>query len=113
MKKVAVLKETINGENRVILLPKDIEDLARKYEVYVEKGAGEALGFSDNEYKKHGAIIKDKEYCWTNSDFIIKYKGPTQEEYKYLNENTKMSAIFHAEGNYELLKELQKKKVTA
>lgn len=33
MKKVAVLKETINGENRVILLPKDIEDLARKYEV--------------------------------------------------------------------------------
>lgn len=74
MKKVAVLKETINGENRVILLPKDIEDLARKYEVYVEKGAGEALGFSDNEYKKHGAIIKDKEYCWTNSDFIIKYK---------------------------------------
>lgn len=51
MKKVAVLKETINGENRVILLPKDIEDLAKKYEVYVEKGAGEALGFSDNEYK--------------------------------------------------------------
>ena len=52
MKKVAVLKETINGENRVILLPKDIEDLARKYEVYVEKGAGEAVspelsGYSD------------------------------------------------------------------
>lgn len=113
MKKVAVLKETINGENRVILLPKDIEDLAKKYEVYIEKGAGEALGFSDNEYEKHGAIIKDKEYCWTNSDFIIKYKGPTKEEYKYLNENTKMSAIFHAEGNYELLKELKKKKVTA
>ena len=35
MKKVAVLKETINGENRVILLPKDIEDLVKKYEVYI------------------------------------------------------------------------------
>lgn len=113
MKKVAILKETVNGENRVILLPQDIDDLIQKYEVYVEEGAGEALSFSDNEYKRHGAKIKDKDYCWTNSDFIIKYKSPTQEEYKYLNENTKMAAIFHAEGNYELLKELQKKKVTA
>lgn len=113
MKKVAVLKETINGENRVILLPNDIDDLVKKYEVYVEKGAGEALGFSDNEYEKHGAIIKNKEYCWNKSDFIIKYKGPTKDEYKYLNKDTKMSAIFHAEGNYELIKELQKKKVTA
>ena len=113
MKKIAILKETINGENRVILLPNDIDELTKKYEVYVETGAGKALGFSDSDYKKHGAIIKDKEYCWNNSDFILKYKGPTKDEYKYLNENTKMAAIFHAEGNYELLKELQKKKVTA
>ena len=34
MKKVAVLKETINGENRVILLPKDIEDIARKHFIF-------------------------------------------------------------------------------
>lgn len=113
MKKVAILKETINGENRVILLPNDIDELTKEYEVYIETGAGKALGFSDSDYKKHGAIIKDKEYCWNNSDFILKYKGPTKDEYKYLNENTKMAAIFHAEGNYELLKELQKKKVTA
>ena len=113
MKKIAILKETINGENRVILLPNDIDELTKKYEVYVETGAGKALGFSDSDYKKHGAIIKDKEYCWNNSDFILKYKGPTKDEYKYLNENTKIAAIFHAEGNYELLKVLQKKKVTA
>lgn len=113
MKKVAILKETINGENRVILLPNDIDDLVKKYDVYVESGAGEALGFTDEKYKKHGAIISNREYCWHECDFIIKYKGPTKEEYKYLNENTKISAIFHAEGNYELLKELKKKKVTA
>ncbi len=27
MKKIAILKETINGENRVILLPNDIDEL--------------------------------------------------------------------------------------
>lgn len=113
MKKVAILKETNIGENRVILLPRDIDELTKKYEVYVEQGAGEKLGILDAEYEKYGAIIKDKDYCWNNSDFILKYKRPTVEEYKYLNQNTKIAAIFHAEGNYELLKELKKKKVTA
>lgn len=113
MKKVAILKETNVGEDRVILLPKDIDDLTKKYEVYVEKGAGEKLGISDKEYINYGAIIKERDYCWKNSDFILKYKGPTVNEYKYLNENTKIAAIFHAEGNYGLLKELQEKKVTA
>ena len=70
MKKIAILKETINGENRVILLPNDIDELTKKYEVYVETGAGKALGFSDSDYKKHGAIIKDKEYCCNNNEFI-------------------------------------------
>ncbi len=113
MKKVAILKETNVGEDRVILLPRDIKEIAEKYKVYVETGAGEKIGISDKEYEKYGAIIKEKEYCWNNSDFVLKYKSPTQEEYKYLSKKTKIAAIFHAEGNYELLKELQKKKVTA
>lgn len=113
MKKIAILKETNVGEDRVILLPRDIDELAKKYEVYVENGTGEKLGISDKEYIDHGAIIKDRNYCWENSDFILKYKSPTIDEYKYLNENTKIAAIFHAEGNYGLLKELHRKKVTA
>lgn len=113
MKKIAIMKETLNGEDRVILLPKDIKKLSQKYLVMVEKGAGEKLGFLDADYVKQGAIIKTAEECWTQSDFIIKYKPPTKEEYKYLNSNTKISAIFHAEGDYELLKILKMKKVTA
>ena len=51
MKKIAILKERNIGENRVILLPKDIDELTKKYEIYVEKGAGENIGISDDEYK--------------------------------------------------------------
>ena len=90
MKKVAVLKETINGENRVILLPKDIEDLAKKYEVYVEKGAGEALGFSDNEYKKHNIkLVKEEDRLSVTGKFkrgsdvnVILYKNLKSSYYK-------------------------------
>lgn len=113
MKKISILKERSVGEKRVILVPNDIDELTKKYEVYVEEGAGERLGFSDQEYVKHGAKIKDTDFCWNNVDFILKYKAPTKDEYKYLNENTKMSAIFHAEGNYDLLKKMRNSKVTA
>lgn len=111
-KKVSVLKETINGENRVILLPNDIKKISEKYDLIVESDAGINLGYSNEDYIKNGARIGTKEECW-NADFVLKYKGPTKEEYKYLTNNTKIGAIFHAEGNKELIKELMDKKVTA
>lgn len=111
-KKVSIVKESINGENRVILLPKDIKKIAEKYDLIVENDAGINLGYSNEDYIKNGARIGTKEECW-NADFILKYKGPTKEEYKYLTNNTKMAAIFHAEGNKELIKELMDRKVTA
>lgn len=111
-KRVSILKETINGENRVILLPNDIKEIAKEYDLIVEKDAGINLGYSNEDYVKNGASIGTTEECW-NADFILKYKGPTKEEYKYLNNDTKMAAIFHAEGNEELMRELLEKKVTA
>ena len=35
-KKVSILKETINGENRVILLPQDIQTIAEKYDLIIK-----------------------------------------------------------------------------
>ena len=75
-KKVSILKETINGENRVILLPKDIKMITEKYDLIVENDAGINLGYSNEDYIKNGARIGTKEECW-NADFILKYKGPT------------------------------------
>ena len=112
MKTIGILKETLDNESRVILLPQDIDDFVKKYDVLVEKGAGTGLGISDEMYAKKGAKIVSKQECW-NSDFVLKYKAPSKQEYKYLNKNTKIGAIFHAEGNYELLKVLKEKKVTA
>lgn len=111
-KKVSILKERINGENRVILLPKDIIEIAKEYDVIVEENAALALGYTNEDYVKNGAQIVTKEECW-KADFIIKYKAPTKEEYKYLNSKTKISAIFHAEGNKDLINEMIEKKITA
>lgn len=63
MKKIGILKEIINGENRVILLPKDVREIAKKYEVFVESDAGLNLGYTNDDYIKYGAKIADREYC--------------------------------------------------
>ena len=61
MKKVAVVRERFPGERRVALLPENVEKLiAVGYEVFVEQGAGEAAGISDELYEDSGATLTDR-----------------------------------------------------
>lgn len=112
MNTIALLKETIPNERRVLLLPCDVERLSREFTILVESGAGENIGVSDDEYKVAGATIVPKEKAWC-ADLIIKYKAPTSEEYKYLKRVKAIGAIFHAEGNYKLIRALLESKSTA
>lgn len=58
--KVAVLKETFPGENRVALVPAHIAPLKKaNLEVIVERGAGVAAGFPDEQYQQAGATLID------------------------------------------------------
>lgn len=112
MKSIGILKETKENEKRVILLPKDISIFTSEFEVLVEEGLAKSLNIEDSEYIKYGAKIVSKKEVW-KSDIILKYKAVTKDEYKYLNKNTKIGAIFHAEGNEDLIRELLNKKSTA
>jgi len=56
--KIAVIKETFPGERRVALIPAVLSQLSKSgIEVLVERGAGEAAGFSDEQYQEKGAQI--------------------------------------------------------
>lgn len=112
MKSIGILKETKKNEKRVILLPKDISIFTNEFEVLVEEGLALSLNIKDDEYIKYGAKVVTKEKVW-KSDIILKYKAVSDEEYRYLNKKTKIGAIFHAEGNKGLIKELLDKKCTA
>jgi len=58
--KVAVLKETFPGENRVALVPAHLASLKKaQLEVLVERGAGLAAGFPDEQYQQAGATLVD------------------------------------------------------
>jgi NAD(P) transhydrogenase subunit alpha len=55
---VGVLKEPISGENRVAATPESVKQLVKTgLKVTVQKGAGVASGYPDDDYKAAGATI--------------------------------------------------------
>ncbi len=101
--RVGILKEIKPDEGRVILAPKDTMDvmdlsayLSKKLIVAVETGAGNLSGYSDDEYKRAGAIIaRTAEEVWVTSDLILKVKEPLPREMPLFRPNQKMMAFFH------------------
>ena len=56
--RIGVPKETKNHEYRVGLTPASVAELtAQGHEVWVETNAGEAIGFSNDQYRKAGAKL--------------------------------------------------------
>ena len=57
---IGVLKENKANEARVIVVPNGASELVRQgHQVLVQKGAGALSGFSDEEYVKAGAELRD------------------------------------------------------
>ena len=56
--RIAVLRESAIGENRVALVPENVVRLVKAgHEVRVERQAGQAAGFSDEAYRAAGAAV--------------------------------------------------------
>lgn len=94
---IGIPKEIKPQENRVAIQPGGVLTLVQHgHKVLVQKNAGLGSGFSDEEYKKAGAIIEsDVEALWTSSEMIIKVKEPIEEEYNRINEGQIIFTYFH------------------
>ena len=63
--KLAVLKETCPGEQRVAVIPSSIKPLQdAQIQVVVESSAGVHAGHGDDEYQAAGATIVDRNACF-------------------------------------------------
>ena len=64
--RVSVPTEIKNNENRVAMTPAGVDALVhRGHEVFVQAGAGEGSGFSDEQYRAAGAeIVATADETW-------------------------------------------------
>lgn len=81
---------------------------------YVESKAGEAAGFSDEDYEKAGAtVVYSKEEAYRRADVVLKVRRPQQEEYQYMKEGSTIMGFIHmVTARKELIKTAQDKKMT-
>ena len=72
--KIGIPKEILEGERRVAVIPKMVEQLRKaKHEVYIEKDAGKGSFFLDSEYEKAGALITpDATDLYAEAEVILK-----------------------------------------
>jgi alanine dehydrogenase len=87
---VGVPKEIKNHEYRVGLTPPSVRELtARGHDVIVQRGAGEQIGLSDEQYVAAGATIVDTaKEVFARADMVVKVKEPQPVECAMLREGS-------------------------
>ena len=115
---IGCVKEVLDGEGRVAILPQDVKTLTEKdHEVLIEASVGKKSGFKDREYKAFGAMTGTQEDVWRGSDLVVKVKQPTKPELRFLysKQGLILSCFLHLASpeNSLLLEALQKSGTTA
>jgi alanine dehydrogenase len=84
-------------EYRVGLTPAGVGELvAHGHEVWIETGAGEGVGLSDEAYRKLGAqIAASAEELFAQAELIVKVKEPQAQECALLREGQTIFTYLH------------------
>lgn len=107
-------KEIKAQEGRVGLTPAGVDALVRAgHSVFMQKNAGTASGFSDEEYAAVGAQILDTaKDVYTAAQMIVKVKEPLEQEYDLLQDGQILFTYLHLAPDPEQTQALLKRKVT-
>jgi len=107
-KTVGVPSEIKDGERRIALDPYTVSMLNNAgLSVRVQRGAGVAAGFSDEEYQSAGAdLVVDVGDVW-GSDLVVKVKEPLASEWTHFRPGLKLFGYLHLAAEPDLARALQ------
>mgnify|MGYP002725472565 CR=1 FL=1 len=110
-----ILHESRLSENRVCLTPNGAKSLIKRGQsVFVESGAGEASGFSDQNYIEKGAqIVFSHEEIYGRSDVLLKILPITESSLDYMVERQTVFTFQHlTTSSSKVFSKLADKKIT-
>ena len=110
---VGSINEDRKIESRVAITPDNVKKfIGLGLKVLIEKNYARHLGIDDNEYVSSGAeISEDKKKILTNSNFILQFNLPSEENLSSLKENQNLIGVFNPYTNKEIISGLSKKKI--
>ncbi|MDR9410811.1 MAG: NAD(P)(+) transhydrogenase (Re/Si-specific) subunit alpha, partial [Balneolaceae bacterium] len=112
---VGVCKETQENEKRVALTPEGAEKLiSLGLEVLIEKDAGVASSYTDEQYKEAGASIEsERGTILKKSELFLAVQAPDEETIKKLKEGTVLVSFIWPLQNGEYVELLKKQGLRA
>lgn len=113
--RIAVVKETKEGEKRVALSPSVAQQFIKKgYSCQVESQAGYASNFSNEAYESAGCtIITDKAQLISSADIVIKVNALSNDEIALLKPGAVCISYMYHLFSPELVKALATKGASA
>jgi alanine dehydrogenase len=112
---IGIPKEISFQENRVPLVPEAVALLTSNgHEIIVQREAGKAANFQDNDYSEAGAIIANDAEEVYKADIILKVAPPSLEEIEMMkHKQTLISALQLTVQPKNYIQKLLSKKVSA
>ena len=110
---IGVPKETHPGEKRTPIIPDTVSKLSKKeIKIIVEKGIGDTIGVSDDEYAKAGAEVKDRKTV-LSSDVVLRLRKPEKDEISQLKAGSIHVSFLDPFNEGDLIDEFAKSKISA
>ena len=117
---IGIPAELASNEKRVALSPGSVAGAIQLgFTVYLQTGAGDAAGFSDDDYREHGAkIVETAERLYQTSEIIIKIRAPFRadargtDEFSLLGSDKILISLIAPGQNPDLLKSLAEHGIT-
>ncbi|KAB8205356.1 putative nicotinamide nucleotide transhydrogenase [Aspergillus parasiticus] len=113
---VGIPRETYPNERRVAITPQNVALLLKKgfSRVLIERGAGEAAELLDPAYEQAGATLVDRATVWSQSNIILKVRGPQPgDEIEALQQGSTIISFLYPAQNKQLVDQLASRRVTA
>lgn len=113
--RIGIPRETKTLEGRIALVPAACKDLILAgHELFIEAGAGEKSGFSDDEYREVGVgIADDAAALYETGELIVKVKEPIEGDLKHLRKDHLLFCYLHLAAEPELTRRLREIGLTA
>lgn len=113
---IGILKEDPTRERRVVLTPAGVQSLVSiGCQVFIEKDAGNAAHFSNEEYQSVGAkVVYSSDEVFGRSEVLLKVSPPTPTDcYRLVESQTLFAALHLAIARSEVMNRLLVKNICA
>jgi len=91
---IGIPKENSSVETRLALTPEGVAIVTEEgHSVYVERGAGEPMQYSDFQYSEAGAFIVDNASEVFSADLVLKIAPPTIEELNMMHDRSAIMSM--------------------